>query len=59
MVKVIVDSATGRKSALAPSLPVTLDIPGKTPDVATVADVKAAFAAKYPRASEHSYPTRV
>ncbi|KAF7796032.1 hypothetical protein EIP86_007202 [Pleurotus ostreatoroseus] len=49
MVKVTVHPASGRKLALAPSLPVTLDISGKTPDVATVADVKAALAAKYPR----------
>ena len=48
MVKLTV-SYVARKSHLAPDLPVTLDLPGKTLDVATVADVKAAFATKYPK----------
>lgn len=48
MVKLTVSYAA-RKSPLAPDLPVTLELPGKTVDVATVADVKAAFAIKYPK----------
>ncbi len=52
MVQVTI-SASGRKSSLASDLPVVLDIPAGL-DSATVEDVKAAFAAKYPKASAHS-----
>lgn len=34
---------------MARDLPVTLEIPGKDASTATVADVKAAFASKYPK----------
>ena len=48
MVQVTVHAA-GRKTPLAPDLPVTLELSGKSLDAATVADVKAAFSAKYPK----------
>ena len=47
MVKVTVSSA--RSTSLAPGLPYVVDIAGKTADTATVADLKAAFASKYPK----------
>ena len=47
MVKVVVSSA--RSTSLAPGLPYTVEIAGKTVDTATVADVKVAFASKYPK----------
>ena len=49
MVKITVSPAV-RKLRLAPDLPATLEIPEKTAEAATVADVKTAFAAKYPKA---------
>ncbi len=50
MVKVTVSST--RNTSLAPGLPYVVDIAGKTADTATVADVKAAFASKYPKVRE-------
>lgn len=47
MVSVTVSAA--RKTPLARDLPVTLEFPEKTADAVTIADVKAAFAAKYPK----------
>ncbi|KAJ3555346.1 hypothetical protein NM688_g2629 [Phlebia brevispora] len=49
MVKITVTAVGGRRLPLAPGLPVTLEIAGKTTEVATVGDVKAAFAVKYPQ----------
>ncbi|KAI0059252.1 hypothetical protein BV25DRAFT_1860876 [Artomyces pyxidatus] len=47
MVNITVSSSS--KSSLAKGLPITLSLEGKTIDSATVADVKAALAAKFPR----------
>lgn len=47
MVSVTISSS--RKTPLASGLPYVVDIPGRTVETATVADVKAAFAQKYPK----------
>ncbi|KAI0703770.1 3-oxo-5-alpha-steroid 4-dehydrogenase-domain-containing protein [Cytidiella melzeri] len=47
MVRVTVSSPRG--TPLAPGLPYVVEIPSKTPVTATIADVKNAFASKYPK----------
>jgi hypothetical protein len=47
MVSVTVSAA--KKTSLAKDLPVVLSFPGKSSDAVTIADVKRAFAAKYPK----------
>lgn len=49
--KVTIKPAGSRPPSLAKGLPVTLDFPGKTVQTVTIADVKAALQAKFPRVS--------
>lgn len=53
---VAVTVSTTRKIPVAPGLPCTLDLPGKSADAVTVAEVKAALAAKYPKVSYRHNP---
>ncbi|KAH7928117.1 hypothetical protein BV22DRAFT_1059711 [Leucogyrophana mollusca] len=53
MVSVVV-SSVGKPPSFARGLPQTVDLPGRQPEDVTVADVKAAIAAKYPK----FYPSR-
>lgn len=53
---VIITVSAGRKTPLAKELPATLGFPGKGADAVTVADIKQAFAAKYPKACVASGP---